>query len=68
MKFWDYYKNPNSPESRQWGTGLYRKPSKDEALAIIDKIIEIKEGTKDQDVAERIKTKFCESNKIDKDL
>lgn len=64
LKFWDYFKNPNSVNSKQWGTGLYRKPSKDEALAIIDKIIEIKTGTKDQDVAERMKAEFCKKNKI----
>lgn len=23
-KFWDYYSNPNAPEKRMWGTGLFR--------------------------------------------
>ncbi len=24
LKFWDFYKNPNAPDKKHWGTGLFR--------------------------------------------
>lgn len=42
LKFWDYYKNANNPNSTQWGTGLYRYLSNDVCAKILSKIVEIK--------------------------
>lgn len=64
LKFWDYHVNPNNKESKQWGTGLYRKLTTEESLLFLDRIIEIKKGTVDEDVAKRMKNVFCEKNPI----
>lgn len=63
FKFWDYYSNPNKPESKQWGTGLYRKLETKQALAVLEHIVEIKRGSSDEDVAVRMLTAFKEKNK-----
>lgn len=35
LKFWDFYKNPKSPDSIFWGTGLYRSLDDDTVLRIL---------------------------------
>lgn len=41
VKFWDYHKNPNNPDSIQWGTGLYREVLNEEAINILKKMKEV---------------------------
>jgi len=65
LLFWDYYSNPNSPESKQWGTGLYRKLSIEECLRLFDRFAEIKKDTPDEDVVNRMRVKFCEKNRLE---
>jgi len=35
LKFWDFYRNPKSPDSIFWGTGLYRSLDDDTVLTIL---------------------------------
>lgn len=65
FKFWNYYTNPNKPESKQWGTGLYRKLATKQALEVLEHIVEIKIGTADEDIAKRMMTAFKEKNKLE---
>lgn len=36
LKFWDYYRNPNAPTSKKWGSGLFRYLEDDVTLRILN--------------------------------
>lgn len=67
FKFWDYYSNPNKPESKQWGTGLYRKLNTKQALEVLEHIVEMKKGTANEDIAVRMLKAFKEKNRLEND-
>lgn len=64
FKFWDYYSNPNKPEAKLWGTGLYRKLNTKQALEILEHIVEMKKETVDEDMAVRMLMAFKERNRM----
>ena len=59
LRFWDYYKNANNPDSTQWGTGLYRYLSNDVCVKILNKIIEVK-SEKEKSHCEKVLARFRE--------
>ncbi len=62
--FWKYYKNKNSPERIQWGSGLHRYINDDTAVRILYDIAKIKHGTADEQLAEEFLNHFIKSNNI----
>ena len=64
LRFWDYHVNPNKTESKQWGSGLYRKLTTKESILFLDRIIAIKKGTSDEVTARRMKEEFMKKNPI----
>lgn len=73
LLFWDFYRNKNNPENCRWGQGLFRyltlqsnpkKSDDDIAVAILKKIVELKQGKKDEQQAKEFLEYFCEINKI----
>ena len=65
MMFWHYYKNPNSTEKIQWGTGLYRY-MKDAACArILADIVNIKTVPAEKERAQKVLEHYCALKGID---
>lgn len=65
LLFWNFYKNPNSTENTQWGTGLFRYISHDIAANILKCAAEIKRGTKEEKFAMDFFEHFCKIHEID---
>ena len=72
LLFWDFYRNKNNPQNCRWGQGLFRyltlqsnpkKSDDDIAIAILKKIVEIKQGKHDEKQAEEFLEYFCKINK-----
>lgn len=51
MKFWDFYTNPNTPDSIKWGIGAFRYLDDKTAEKILAAIAEVKKGTDDEALA-----------------
>ena len=63
MRFWDFYSNKNS-EKEQWGTGLFRYLSNEQILEVLKKTVEVKQGTKDYELAKELLEVFCKEKEI----
>ena len=48
MKFWDVYRNPNSPQKIQWSTGLFRYFDDAMAVKFLSLAVEVKRGTPEE--------------------
>lgn len=64
MKFWDFYTNPNKKDVIQWGSGLFRYLNDDQAIQILQAVVELKENTAEAQLATDILDYFCQINKI----
>lgn len=62
IPFWDCYTNPDSPDSKLWGQGLYRKFKDDVALLFFDKMLEATDGNPNHDVVKRMKEYYISHN------
>ena len=51
MKFWDVYHNPNAPRIKQWSTGLFRYFDDATAVKFLERAVEVKRGTPEEDYA-----------------
>jgi hypothetical protein len=65
MKFWHYYKNPNSPKKIQWGTGLYRYMKDSACARILADIVDIKSDPEQKAHAEKMLKHYCALKGID---
>ncbi len=65
LKFWNYYFNPNKPESIRMGSGLFRYINDDQAIQILNDVVKIKETTPDNILAKEFLDHFCKVNHID---
>lgn len=65
MKFWNYYFNPNNPESIRMGSGLFRYLNDDQATQILRDLAKLKEKTPEAESAKRFLDHFCQINRID---
>ena len=45
MKFWDVYQNSNAPQKKFWGTGLFRYFDDATAIKFLERAVEVKRGT-----------------------
>jgi len=65
MKFWNYYFNPNNPESIRMGSGLFRYLNDEQATQILRDLVKLKEKTPEAESAKRFLDHFCQINRID---
>lgn len=65
MKFWNYYKNPNSPEKIQCGTGLYRYMTDSACARILADIVDIKSYPAQKAHAQKVLEHYCALKGID---
>lgn len=65
MDFWKFYSNPQKPEVKKWGQGLYRKMTIEQSLNILKAILKLKTGTEAEKNVHEMLQLFCERNKID---
>lgn len=59
MKFWNYYKNPGSPDRIQWGTGLYRYMKDSACARILADIVNVKTEPKEKAHAQKVLEHYC---------
>lgn len=64
IKFWKYYCNEKSPLRIQFGSGLYRYLSNEQAIQIIKDIVRVKEGIEEKDLALEPLNKYMNINKL----
>lgn len=60
LKFWDYHRNEKNPNMIRWSSGLFRYMKDENAIALLKAIVELKKGTPDQTIAEKILEYFIE--------
>lgn len=60
--FWDYHTNDNG--KKVWNSGLFRYIEDDEALNILEKIVDLKKNTNDESEANNLLEYFKKVNKI----
>ena len=51
IKFWNFYKNPNAPQKNFWGTGLFRYFDDATAIKFLERAVEVKRGTPEENFA-----------------
>lgn len=67
MLFWNYYINNNNPENIVWKSGRHRYFDNIWMAQILRDIINLREGTAEQEDAEKFLKYFCQMNGIDVD-
>ena len=63
LKFWNYYRNKNTPEKEQWGTGLYRFISNNSIIAMLTDLLNIRDDSGKEEVI-RFLNRFCSINHL----
>jgi len=67
MKFWNYYFNPNNPESIRMGSGLFRYLNDEQSIQILRDFVKLKEKTSESESAQSLLDHFCLTNGINID-
>lgn len=67
LPFWKYHANKNQPPKPLWGTGLFRYIAEDEGVQILRDAVEIKKGSKDEQLAKDFLRFYCDENRLDSD-
>ncbi|MGV8906273.1 MAG: hypothetical protein ACOH15_06725 [Acetobacterium sp.] len=67
MKFWNYYFNPNNPESIRMGSGLFRYLNDEQSIQILRDFVKLKEKTSEAESAQSFLDHFCLINGINID-
>lgn len=65
MLFWNYHANNNQPDVPKWSSGLYRYFEDEQAVQILQDIAQLKQGTKDEELANEFLIYFIGINDID---
>ena len=63
MRFWDFYSNKNTSREA-WGTGLFRYLSNEQILDVLKRMLEVKEGKQDYDLAKELTEVFCSEKNL----
>lgn len=64
--FWKYYKNGNSPGKIDWGSGLVRYLSDEQAVQILQDIVKVRTKQSDKDFAQQFLDHYCTVNKLNR--
>lgn len=65
MLFWNYHANINQPNVPKWSSGLHRYFEDEQAVQILQDIAQLKQGTKDEELANEFIIYFAGVNDID---
>ena len=66
LNFWDFYENPNSPETKKWGTGLHRYLSDEQAANILKAAVKVKYDEVEKKKLQELLDLFCQIKNISK--
>ncbi len=64
IPFWKYYHNEKSLTSTVWGSAPYKKVDDIKAAQVLSAIVEIKNGTKDEQLAKEFLNHFCQTHGV----
>jgi len=64
LKYWNYYCNPNKPETIRMGSGLFRYLSDVQATQVLRDMVKLKENTPEAASAKLFLEHFCRINGI----
>ena len=67
MLFWNYHTNENKPELALWSTGLHRYFEDDQAIQILQDIVNLKKGTDEEELSKEFLLHFAKINNINID-
>lgn len=65
LLFWKYHSNNTNPTKPVWASGLFRYITDEEAVQILQDVVDIKKGTPEEDFANEFLEYFCIVNGID---
>ena len=65
LKFWNYYRCPNSPDVTVFGSGLHRYLTDTQAAQMLRDIAALKKNTPQEDFSQEFYEYFCKVNGID---
>lgn len=63
LRFWDFYTNPNHPESKKWGSGLIRYFDDATAVKMLSRMVEVKAGKVEEQKAKEMLDRYIELHK-----
>lgn len=63
LRFWDFYTNPNHPESKKWGSGLIRYFDDATAVKMLSRMVEVKAGKAEEQKAKEMLDRYIELHK-----
>lgn len=58
IKFWDIYQNLNAPQKKFWGSGLFRYFDDETAIKFLNRAVEIKRGTPEENFTKEFLTYY----------
>ncbi|KNZ41630.1 hypothetical protein AKG39_11220 [Acetobacterium bakii] len=64
FKYWNYYFNPNKPETIRMGSGLFRYLSDVQATQVLRDLVKLKENTPEEASSKLFLEHFCRINGI----
>ena len=64
LKYWNYNRNEGNPSSKKWGTGLYRFVKDEDAIRLLEDIVNIKKDKNDYRLAVSILEHFKELHEL----
>lgn len=64
LNFWEFHRNERSGKPF-WGTGVFRYLYDDECARILRRIVSIKHGTREENLAQELFQFYCQIHKID---
>ncbi|MGL4337836.1 MAG: hypothetical protein ACRCST_13165 [Turicibacter sp.] len=65
LLFWEYYFNPTNPEKMVYGNVLHRYMTNNQCAQILEKIVGIKQGTEDEQLAKEFLEYYCKLKGIE---
>lgn len=65
IKFWKYYYNEKSPKRIQFGSGLHRYLTNEQAVQILKDIVAVKKGTKDEEISNELLGYYLKINGLE---
>lgn len=65
MQFWNYHANETGKVNAKWGSGLFRYMDDNQAVALLQDLIKIKQNTPDDQLARGLLEAYCRNNHIE---
>ncbi len=65
IKYWKYYKSKRSLDRLQFGSGLHRYLTDEQVVQILQDIVEVKKGSKDEQISIEFLQHYVDVNNVD---